>query len=175
MCIRESECMKMKKAKECFVVEIILLVVLVSLVGCMGETKNENAKKNSSNISSIDVSELIGQPFDVAVEKFGDYSIRNETGGGQSRVFSDGLALGVSNGLISRVSIDLSKISDKTKYSYKGIDGNSTRDDVIKILGEPEDLRFTSDNYKRYPIDDYEFDVTYSDDGLVIKFTFEQD
>lgn len=43
-----------------------------------------------------------------------------------------------ANNLISSITVDYSEISSKTKYSYKGINGNSTKNDVIKILGEPK-------------------------------------
>ena len=89
-------------------------------------------------------------------------------------VFSDGLVVTVGNDSVNSVIVDFQKISSKYEYNYRGIDENSAKEDVIKILGEPENLRFTSDNYKRYPIDDYEFEIMYSDDGRVIWFEFER-
>lgn len=153
---------------------MFFLLIVLALSGCSSESvSNDSSEVNNNTTTSIDISELVGQPLDVAVEKFGEYTISHNKIGKQILKFSDGLIMTSRNKLIGSVTVDCSEITDKTKYNYKGIDGNSTQDDVIKILGEPEDLRFTSDTYKRYPIDDYEFKVTYSEDGLVIEYTFE--
>lgn len=127
-------------------------------------------------VTSIDVSEFIGQPISVAVEKFGEYDDVYNSIGNPICKFSDGLVMTTkANDLIDSITVDYSEISSKTKYSYKGINGNSTKSDVIKILGEPKKLRFTTDSYSRYPIDNNEFSVTYSEDELVMRFTLEID
>lgn len=148
------------------VLGFILIVLSISFSGCGSKNKTAN---------SIDISELLGQPISIAVEKFGEYSDTYDNIGSPICKFSDGLVMTRSNGIISSVEVDFSNITSKTKYNFKGIDGNSTKNDVIKILGEPEDLRFTTDTYKRYPIDNKEFNVSYSDDGLVIRFEYEMD
>lgn len=164
------------KIKSLVLWSTIFISILLVLPGCSPKsTEQELSTINSKNVTSIDVSEFVGQPISVAVEKFGEYSDSHDNIGQPICKFSDGLVMTKANDLISSIIVDYSEISNKTKYSYKGINGNSTKSDVIKILGEPEKLRFTTESYSRYPIDNNEFDVTYSEDGLVIRFRFEMD
>ena len=138
-------------------------------------TDPDTLETSEKTVTSIDVSEFIGQPISVAVEKFGEYDDVYNSIGNPICKFSDGLVMTKANNLISSITVDYSEISSKTKYSYKGINGNSTKNDVIKILGEPKKLRFTTDSYSRYPIDNNEFSVTYSEDELVMRFTLKMD
>jgi len=158
------------------ILSMILTILLMILSGCSSKTTTQDLLETSSKaVTSIDVSELIGKPIKIAIEKFGEYDDSYDNLGNPICRFSDGLVMTNANDLISSITVDYSKISSKTKYNYKGINGNSTKSDVIKILGEPPKLRFTTDSYSRYPIDDNEFSVTYSGDELVERFTFEMD
>lgn len=164
------------KIKSLVLWSTIFISILLVLPGCSPKsTEQELSSINSKNITSIDVSDFVGQPISVAVEKFGEYSDNYDNIGQPICKFSDGLVMTKANNLISSITVDYSEISNKTKYSYKGINGNSTKQDVIKILGKPENLRFTTETYSRYPIDNNDFNVTYSEDGIVIRFTFEID
>lgn len=154
----------------------IFISILLVLSGCsLKSTEQKLSSINSKDVTSIDVSEFVGQPISSAVERFGEYKDIYNNIGQPICKFSDGLIMTNNNDLISSITVDYSEISNKTKYSYKGINGNSTKKDIIKILGEPENLRFTTDTYSRYPIDNNEFKVTYSENGIVIRFTFEMD
>lgn len=154
----------------------IFTLLLLVLSGCsLKSTDQDSSDINGKTVTSIDVSEFVGQPISVAVEKFGEYNDSYNNIGEPICKFSDGLVMTKANDLISSITVDYSEISNKTKYSYKGINGNSTKSDVIKVLGEPKKLRFTTDSYSRYQINNNEFKVTYSEDGLVIRFTFEMD
>lgn len=162
--------------KSLILLSIILILLLLAFSGCSLKMDNQNSSNlNGKDVTSIDVSEFVGQPMSVAVEKFGEYSDSYDKIGNPICKFSDGLVMTKANNLISSITVDYSEISSKTKYSYKGINGNSTKNDVIKILGEPQKLRFTTDSYSRYPIDNNEFSVTYSEDELVMRFTLEID
>lgn len=105
------------------VLGMILAFITLTISGC------------SSKSTSIDISEYVGQPISVAVEEFGEYRDSYNNIGSPICVFSDGLVMTNANNSISSLQVDFSKVSDKTKYSYKGIDGNSTKEDVVKILG----------------------------------------
>ncbi|MFR5666008.1 MAG: hypothetical protein ACLTL7_15675 [Enterocloster bolteae] len=165
----------MKKKLLLFFTVFVLVLSGCSLKSTDQSTAQDSSDINGETVTSIDVSEFIGQPISVAVEMFGEYNDSYDSIGQPICKFSDGLVMTKGNNLISSVIIDYSEISSKTKYSYKGINGNSTKSDVIEILGEPEKLRFTSDSYSRYPINNNEFSVTYSEDGLVVRFKFEVD
>lgn len=119
----------------------ILTILLLVSSGCsLKSTAQDSSNISEKTVTSIDVSEFIGQPISIAVEKFGEYDDLYNRIGNPICKFSDGLVMTKANDLISSITVDYSEISSKTKYSYKGINGNSTKNDVIKILGEPQKL-----------------------------------
>lgn len=74
------------------ILSMILTILLMILSGCSSKSTTQDLLETSSKaVTSIDVSELIGKPIKIAIEKFGEYDDSYDNLGNPICRFSDGL------------------------------------------------------------------------------------
>lgn len=97
-----------------------------------------------------------------------DYSDDNSLGGKYIQYKSDGnnnciVGMSGEGGTVYSVKVDFNSYGNHKNFEVDGIDASMTRDEAIKIFGEPD---YTSDSLLQYNVGDTTFEVYFYDGKL---------
>lgn len=153
---------------------IIAMISALVLCGCGKESKkpvDEAQKQTEEDVvyESVDIGK-IDTNFQEIKDKFGAEK-ETSTAIDHTTYIYDGMEVTVdSENNVILYGIDYSRTKGKDQYSFQGIDGNSTKQDVINTFGdENADI---GDSYASYSMSNLELEYNI---GGTLRFSFDKD
>ena len=102
-----------------------------------------------------DVEQLLGEPIDVKIAPYGQWIRGSDVNEVKTYFFSHGISVdtyiynGIESSYIDSLLVDYQQAENKQLFHFDGIDGTSTRDDVVELFG-PSVSRLVDQNITFY-------------------------
>ena len=120
-----------------------------------------------------DIRHLLGELIELRSEP--NYEIMGGGGMLHTYIFESGVEVFFISDSLFWYEVDFEQTGDKTRFHFNGIDGTSTRDDVIERFGQPTWEHISFYNYNVDSGDDrpiYDFGFAFDDDLMVTRILF---